>query len=61
MRKDIIISLWRVPDTQTAELFDIFYNECLSGKTIHKAFQLAQAKMKVKYPPYYWAGFVLLE
>ena len=59
--KNIIMSLWRVPDAQTAELFDIFYNECLSGKTIHKAFQLAQAKMKVKYPPYYWAGFVLLE
>ena len=59
--KNIIMSLWKVPDAQTAELFDIFYNECLSGKTIHKAFQLAQAKMKVKYPPYYWAGFVLLE
>jgi CHAT domain-containing protein len=59
--KNIIMSLWRVPDAQTAELFDIFYNECLSGKTIHKAFQLAQAKMKIKYPPYYWAGFVLLE
>ena len=59
--KNIIMSLWKVPDAQTAELFDIFYYECLSGKTIHKAFQLAQAKMKVKYPPYYWAGFVLLE
>ena len=59
--KNIIMSLWKVPDAQTAELFDIFYNECLSGKTIHKAFQLAQAKMKIKYPPYYWAGFVLLE
>jgi CHAT domain-containing protein len=59
--KNIIMSLWKVPDTQTAELFDIFYGECFAGKTIHEAFQMAQAKMKAKYSPYYWAGFVLLE
>lgn len=59
--KNIIMSLWKVPDVQTAELFDIFYTECFAGKTIHEAFQTAQAKMKVKYSPYYWAGFVLLE
>jgi CHAT domain-containing protein len=59
--KNIIMSLWKVPDTQTAELFDIFYSECFAGKSIHEAFQSAQAKMKAKYSPYYWAGFVLLE
>ncbi len=59
--KKIIMSLWKVPDTQTAELFDIFYSECFAGKTIHEAFQSAQTKMKAKYSPYYWAGFVLLE
>ena len=59
--KNIIMSLWKVPDTQTAELFDIFYNECFAGKSIHEAFQSAQSQMKAKYSPYYWAGFVLLE
>lgn len=59
--KNIIMSLWKVPDTQTAELFDIFYSECFAGKTIHEAFQSAQSQMKAKYSPYYWAGFVLLE
>jgi CHAT domain-containing protein len=59
--KNIIMSLWKVPDAQTAELFDIFYSECFAGKTIHEAFQSAQSKMKVKYSPYSWAGFVLLE
>jgi CHAT domain-containing protein/Tfp pilus assembly protein PilF len=59
--KNIIMSLWKVPDIQTAELFDIFYGECFAGKSIHEAFQSAQAKMKAKYSPYYWAGFVLLE
>jgi len=59
--KNIIMSLWKVPDTQTAELFDIFYSECFAGKSIHEAFQSAQSQMKAKYSPYYWAGFVLLE
>lgn len=59
--KNIIMSLWKVPDAQTAELFDTFYSECFAGKTIHEAFHSAQAKMKAKYSPYYWAGFVLLE
>jgi CHAT domain-containing protein len=59
--KNIIMSLWKVPDTQTAELFELFYEECFTGKTIHEAFHSAQAKMKLKYSPYYWAGFVLLE
>ena len=59
--KNIIMSLWKVPDAQTAELFDIFYEECFKGKSIHKAFQTAQSTMKEKYSPYFWAGFVLLE
>lgn len=59
--QNIIMSLWKVPDAQTAELFEIFYTECFNGKSITDAFQLAQSKMKVKYPPYFWAGFVLLE
>lgn len=59
--KNIIMSLWKVPDVQTAELFNIFYSECFAGKTIHEAFKMAQSKMKDKYSPYYWAGFVLLE
>jgi len=59
--KNIIMSLWKVPDEQTAELFDIFYKEALDGKTIHESFKLAQSKMSDKYSPFYWAGFVLLQ
>jgi CHAT domain-containing protein len=59
--KNIIMSLWKVPDAQTAELFELFYSECFSGKSIQEAFQSTQAKMKAKYSPYYWAGFILLE
>ncbi|QYS89626.1 CHAT domain-containing protein [Flavobacterium davisii] len=59
--QNIIMSLWKVPDVQTAELFGIFYAACFNGKSIQEAFNEAQNKMKEKYSPYYWAGFVLLE
>jgi CHAT domain-containing protein len=59
--KNIIMSLWKVPDVQTSELFEIFYTECFKGNSIQEAFQTAQNQMKSKYDPYFWAGFVLLE
>lgn len=59
--KNIIMSLWEVPDEQTSELMTLFYNYCFSGKSVHDALQAAQNDMKKKYPPYYWAGFKLLE
>ena len=59
--KNIIMSLWKVPDKETQELMTLFYNYCFSGKSVHDALQSAQSDMKKKYPPYYWAGFKLLE
>ncbi|MHC1702810.1 MAG: tetratricopeptide repeat protein [Tenuifilaceae bacterium] len=56
----LIVSLWSVPDEQTVELMDLFYTSWLSGKEIRKAFGDAQSKMRKKYPPYYWAAFVLI-
>jgi len=57
----MILSLWQVPDKETAELMTIFYNYWLSGKTIETAFAQAQSDMRKKYPPFYWAAFVLVE
>lgn len=59
--KNIIMSLWKVPDAQTSELMTSFYSYCFAGKSVHDALQAAQTEMKKKYPPYYWAGFKLLE
>jgi CHAT domain-containing protein len=60
--KNIIMSLWRVPDKETQELMTLFYHYCFSGKSIHDALQAAQSEMKLRgYAPYYWAGFKLLE
>jgi CHAT domain-containing protein/Tfp pilus assembly protein PilF len=61
--KNILMSLWQIPDYQTSELMDQFYNEWFSGKLIGEAFRLAQNYMKEKYPrqPFMWAAFVLLK
>ncbi|MCZ2298525.1 MAG: CHAT domain-containing protein, partial [Chitinophagales bacterium] len=59
--KNIILSLWQVPDKETAELMTIFYNNYLSGKSINESFNLAQQSLRKKYSPYYWAAFILIE
>lgn len=59
--KKMIVSLWQVPDKETAELMTSFYGYWFKGKTIEEAFAQAQADMRKKYPPYYWAAFVLVE
>ena len=61
--KNIIMSLWKVPDEKTRELMQYFYQFCFSSKSISEAFNAAQNMMRNKYPdsPYYWAGFTLLQ
>lgn len=59
--KKLIVSLWQVPDKETAELMTAFYGYWLGGKKIEDAFSQAQSDMRKKYPPYYWAAFVLVE
>lgn len=59
--KKLIVSLWKVPDKETAELMQLLFTHLLSGKTIEDAFAASQAIMRKKYPPYYWAAFVLIE
>ncbi|MCX6330771.1 MAG: tetratricopeptide repeat protein [Bacteroidia bacterium] len=59
----MIISLWQVPDYQTSELMDKFYENWISGKKIHDSFRNAQNFMKEKYhnSPSAWAAFTLVE
>ncbi len=59
--KKMIVSLWKVPDNETAELMTSFYDHWIKGKTLNEAFTTAQAEMRKKYPPFYWAAFILLE
>ncbi|MDB5222417.1 MAG: Tetratricopeptide 1 repeat-containing protein [Chitinophagaceae bacterium] len=59
--KKMVVSLWQVPDKETAELMTLFYSTWLTGKTIEDAFQYAQSAMRKKYSPFYWAAFILVE
>ena len=56
----IIMSLWKVPDLQTTELMSFFYENIKEGQTVNNSLKNAQIKMSLKYPPFYWAAFKLL-
>jgi len=59
----LIMSLWQVPDKQTADLMELFYDNWLSkNMNIHDALHAAQRSLRdKKLEPYYWAGFILAE
>ena len=61
--QSMIMSLWQVPDKQTAELMELFYeNWLVKGMSIRNSLQAAQKTLRdKKLEPYYWAGFILLE
>jgi len=58
----LIMSLWKVPDTQTSQLMQSFYKYWLGGMTKHDAFKKAQNEVRTANPnPYYWAAFVMVD
>ena len=61
--KNLIMSLWNVPDTETAEFMTFFYKNLFSGLTIGEAFRQTQSSMKNKYKtePYKWAAWILVK
>jgi CHAT domain-containing protein len=58
----IIMSLWKVPDKETADFMILFYQNLIKMNSIQNAFSETQRYMKMKYmnEPYKWAGFVLI-
>ncbi len=61
--KYLIMSLYKVPDRETAEFMAVFYKKWLKDKLpIPDAFWATQKELRKRFPnPYSWAGFVLLE
>ena len=59
----IVMSLWEVPDIETAEFMNLFYQNWLKSKKVKEAFISAQRTMQSKYKtePEKWAAFVLFE
>lgn len=61
--KHLLVSLWKVPDTETSLFMEQFYHGLLILKLpLRDAFLKAQTAMKTRYPhePQKWAGFVLI-
>lgn len=59
--RSFLVSLWKVPDKQTAELMALFYEGYVQGLPKNIALKRAQIAMQAKYTqPFYWAGFQLL-
>ncbi|MFT3680021.1 MAG: CHAT domain-containing protein [Ferruginibacter sp.] len=60
---NLIMSLWEVPDKETADFMELFYKLLFSKKTIQQAFLSAQNGMKRRYRqwPEKWAAWVLVK
>ncbi|MEI6949710.1 CHAT domain-containing tetratricopeptide repeat protein [Paraflavisolibacter sp. H34] len=59
--RQLLMSMWRVPDHQTSELMTLFYRNWIGGQPPRAALRSAQLKLKEKYTFFYWAAFVLVE
>lgn len=59
--KKQIVSLWKVPDKETSELFSLFYQNYSNGKSIYESLKSAKRSMCGQHEAFYWAGFVLVE
>jgi len=61
--KNLIMSLWTVPDKVTAEFMIEFYKNLMSGITIDESFYKAQLNIRNRYPeePYKWGAWLLVE
>ena len=59
----LIMSLWKVDDKATQELFSGFYNSWVNeGSSLLEAFQKSQLALRAKYNhPYYWGAFILVD
>ena len=60
--QNLVMSLWKVPDAETAEFMQLFYKNMFAKQSISDAFYHAQTIMKNKYrnDPYKWAAWVLV-
>lgn len=59
--KNLLISLWKVPDEPTAEFMRQFYSNLFIGKSLDGALQDTQRKMSKSYPASDWGAFILVE
>lgn len=61
--KNLVMSLWKVPDLETSEFMKEFYKNIFSNQSISDAFYNTQNILKYKYKndPYKWAAWLLVQ
>lgn len=61
--QNLIMSLWKVPDRESAEFMQFFYANIFQKKSIANAFTNAQTAMRNKYKtePLKWAAWILVQ
>lgn len=56
----LLMTLWEVPDAQTARFMQELYSHLLETNDVQRAFTTARELIRSNYPaPYYWGAFVL--
>jgi len=58
----LVMSLWEVPDRETAEFMEVFYDKLIRGLSTHAAFRQAQSLIKNRFrnQPEKWAAWILV-
>ena len=57
--RSLVVSLWDVHDSTTAELMKMFYTRLASGGSHWESLRYAVLRLKETRPhPYYWAPFI---
>lgn len=56
----LLMTLWEVPDMQTAQFMQLLYDNLLKSGDVSEAFVEARDTLRKRYAsPYYWGAFVL--
>jgi CHAT domain-containing protein len=61
--QNLVMSLWKVPDAETSEFMQLFYDNMFAHQSVSNAFYHAQTMMKNKYrsEPVKWAAWILVQ
>ncbi|GAA2208788.1 hypothetical protein GCM10009850_042460 [Nonomuraea monospora] len=57
--RTVVTSLWQVPDAETRQLMEMFYERLMAGLSPADALRAAQSRLRDSHPePFFWGAFV---
>lgn len=60
--KNVLYTLWNIPDDQARDFIILFYREVLAGSSYSNALERTKQRMRndpARSLPFYWAGYQL--